>query len=191
MKKITVFIIIAMLPYAQSQAADTDQLTQKSREAIKLLSDELKTTLQSSMKAKGPLEAIEVCRVDAPRIADNVSKQSGMSVGRTALRYRNQENKPDAWEKSVLEQFEQRKIKGEELSTVDFSELTETGGKKVFRYMKAIPTVEVCLTCHGSKISEPLAAKITSLYPEDNATGFSIGDIRGAFTVIQTVDIPN
>jgi len=191
MKKITVFIIIAMLPYAQSQAADTDQLTQKSREAIKLLSDELKTTLQSSMKAKGPLEAIEVCRVDAPRIADNVSKQSGMSVGRTALRYRNQENKPDAWEKSVLEQFEQRKIKGEELSTVDFSELTETGGKKVFRYMKAIPTVEVCLTCHGSKISEPLAAKITSLYPEDNATGFSIGDIRGAFTVIQTVDIPD
>lgn len=191
MKKITVFIIIALLPFTQTQAVDTEQLAQKSRAGIKLLSEELKTTLQSSMKMKGPLESVAVCRVDAPRIAENVSQQSGMSVGRTSLRYRNQLNKPDAWEKSVLEQFEQRKTKGEELSTLDFSELTEIEGKKVFRYMKAIPTVEVCLTCHGSNISEPLAEKITSLYPEDNATGFSIGDIRGAFTVIQTVDIPD
>jgi hypothetical protein len=189
MRKITAYIILFLLPLGQVQAVDTDQQIQKSRAAIKMLADELKSTLQASMKANGPLESIAVCRIEAPQIAEKVSQQNDMSVARTSLRYRNQANKPDAWERSVLEQFEQRKIKGEEVNTLDYSEVTELEGKKVFRYMKAIPTAEVCLSCHGSNIPEPLAARINSLYPDDNATGFSLGDIRGAFTVIQPVGV--
>lgn len=189
MRKITAYMIVSLLPLGQVQAVDINQQEQKSRAAIKMLAEELKSTLQASMKANGTLESVAVCRVEAPKIAEKVSQQNGISVARTSLRYRNQANKPDAWERSVLEQFEQRKIKGEEVDTLDFSEVTELDGKNVFRYMKAIPTAEICLSCHGSNIPEPLAAKINSLYPDDNATGFSLGDIRGAFTAIQTVDI--
>ena len=70
---------------------------------------------------------------------------------------------------------------------MDYSEVTTHNGKKVFRYMKAIPTGDVCLSCHGSNINEPVANKINSLYPDDKAKGFSKGDIRGAFTIIQDI----
>jgi hypothetical protein len=32
-------------------------------------------------------------------------------------------------------------------------------------------------------VAEPLAETIESLYPEDRATGFEVGELRGAFTV--------
>ena len=188
MKKIIAYPFIFLVAFAQAEAVDTEQQLQKSRDAIKMLGGELKNTLQASMKANGPLESITVCRVQAPQIADKVSELTGMTVARTSLSVRNQANKPDAWEKSILQQFEDRKIKGEDVSALDYYELTEHDGKKVFRYMKAIPTMEACLNCHGSDIAEPLAAKINSLYPDDMATGFAVGDIRGAFTVIQAID---
>jgi hypothetical protein len=188
MKKITVYLLIAFLSFSQALAADTEQLTQKSRAAVKALGGELKSTLQASMKAKGPINSVAVCQVDAPLIAKKVSDEKGLTVARTSLKTRNQANTPDAWEKSVLEQFEKRKVKGESVEKLEFYEVTELEGQKVFRYMKAIATGEICLKCHGSNVAEPLATKINSLYPNDKATGFNKGDIRGAFTVIQPMD---
>ena len=188
MNKKLIYIIIGFLPFSQALAMDTEQLTQKSRAAIKMLGGELKATLQTSIKANGPVESIAVCNSDAPMISSKVSKEKGLTVERTSLKYRNPDNKPDAWETSVLEQFEQRKQKGESVKTMEFSELTEHDGQKVFRYMKAIPTGEVCLKCHGSNVQQAIANKLKSLYPDDMATGFKKGDIRGAFSVIQSVN---
>jgi len=188
MKKILAYIIISFLPFSQALAVDTEQLTQKSRVAVKALGGELKSILQASMKASGPIDSISVCNIEAPKISNKISAAKELFVARTSLKYRNQENKPDEWEKSVLEQFEQRKVKGEDVKTMEFSELTEHEGKKVFRYMKAIPTAEVCLKCHGSNVAQPITSKINSLYPDDKATGFKMGDIRGAFSVIQPIN---
>lgn len=188
MKKLSVLIFICLLPVSQSWAVDKEQLTQKSREAIKELGGELKATLQASMKAKGPIESISVCNIEASKIAQRISDEKKLTVARTSLKTRNVANHPDDWEKSVLEQFEQRKAKGEAVNTLDYSEITVHDDNKVFRYMKAIPTGDVCLNCHGSNIPEPLTKKIRSIYPDDKATGFNKGDIRGAFTVIQPIE---
>ena len=111
-----------------------------------------------------------------------------MEVGRTSLKIRNELNAPDAWELSVLEQFEQRKAKGEPVKTIEYSEVTQHNGNKVFRYMKAIPADDVCLMCHGENIADNLAAELGKLYPNDKATGFKKGDIRGAFTVVKVLE---
>jgi hypothetical protein len=63
--------------------------------------------------------------------------------------------------------------------------LLEENGKMVFRYMKAIPTRGICLRCHGEKIDPSLRMVLDRFYPEDQATGFEIGDVRGAFTIIK------
>jgi hypothetical protein len=69
------------------------------------------------------------------------------------------------------------------------AEFTEWEGRKVFRYMKAIPTDEICLNCHGGDTVKPeVAAKLAEFYPDDQARGFSVGDIRGAFTIVQPVE---
>lgn len=188
MKKILACIILSFLAISQASAVNTKQLTQESRTAVKVLGSELKSTLQTSVKANGIIETISVCNIKAPQISEKVSAEQGMSVARTSLKYRNPKNKPDDWEKSVLEQFEQRKINGEAVNTLEFSELTELNGKKVFRYMKAIPTDAVCLNCHGNNVAQPFVYKINSLYTDDKAVGYKKGDIRGAFSVIRPLD---
>ena len=56
--------------------------------------------------------------------------------------------------------------------------------------MRAIPLSPSCLTCHGSENDIPPVVKdhIQKLYPEDRATGYALGDVRGAFSVWQIID---
>jgi len=188
MKKQILLIISALLTSFTLYATDNQQLTSETRGAIKALGAELKATLQSSMKSEGPIKAISVCNTKAPMLAQKVSNEKGMEVGRTSLKTRNELNAPDSWELAVLEQFEHRKAEGEAVKTIEYSETTQHNGNKVFRYMKAIPTDDVCLMCHGEQISQDLSAELNKLYPNDKATGFKKGDIRGAFSVVKILE---
>ncbi len=170
-------------------AGDTPDLTAlnaESRAKIKNFAGSLKGALQTAIKEGGPVKAISVCNVRAPEIAAELSG-GGWTVGRTSQRTRNPENGPDAWETMVLEAFIDRAAAGESLKTMEAAAVVESGGARTYRYMKAIPTGEVCLTCHGSDLEPELAAKIRAVYPEDRATGFKLGELRGAFTVTKTV----
>jgi hypothetical protein len=106
-------------------------------------------------------------------------------VARTSLKYRNPDNAPDAWERMVLEQFEERKANGEDPKQMAYADVVKEDGTKQFRFMKAIPTGPVCLACHGETIDAAVEARIQQLYPGDRARGYNAGDIRGAFTIIQ------
>ncbi len=188
MKTLPLLTLAALLTTLQANAADTSQLTQETRGAIKALAAELKSTLQTAMKAEGPVKAIAVCNEQAPKLAQKVSNEKGMEVARTSLKIRNELNAPDAWELAVLEQFENRKAKGEPVKTIEYSETIQHNGNQVFRYMKAIPADDVCLMCHGETIPDALSAKLKQLYPNDQATGFKKGDIRGAFTAVKILE---
>ena len=186
MKNVIIAVSLALALTAPLFAAgDVEQRTQNSRQAIKELATSLKAALQSAMKSGGPTEAISVCRAKAPQIASEISEAKGWRVARTSLKTRNPANAPDDWELKVLRQFEERKAAGEDPKKIDYSEIVQIDGRSEFRYMKAIPTQEICLVCHGAKIAEPIASKLEELYPLDRARGYSIGDIRGAFTVAQ------
>jgi hypothetical protein len=181
-------IIITLLLFNLAYASDTEQLTAESRAAVKDLAAELKATLQAAIKTEGPLQAISVCNIKAPILAEEVSAEKSMMVARTSLRTRNDANAPDLWELFVLEQFERRKEAGEAISTLEYSEITQRNGSRVFRYMKAVPTDDVCLMCHGQHVPDDLSEKLKEFYPNDKATGFIKGDIRGAFTVTRVID---
>ncbi|MFT6900001.1 MAG: hypothetical protein ACJAXS_000156 [Colwellia sp.] len=49
--------------------------------------------------------------------------------------------------------------------------------------MKPIPTLGVCLTCHGVNLDDEITHKVKTLYPNDQAIDFKVGGIRGAFTL--------
>jgi hypothetical protein len=172
-----------MATLVPARAADTEQLIAHSRTAVKAYFQQLKGALVTSLKKDGSLKTIEVCKLKAPEIAQTLGQENGMKLGRTSLKYRNPDNKPDEWEKAVLEQFEQRKTAGEEVKQMEFSEIVEQDGKQTFRYMKAIPTkAKPCLACHGRNIEPDVAAEIDRHYPEDQARDYKSGDIRGAFS---------
>jgi hypothetical protein len=173
----TLFISAVIACFANVGLAD-EALLSEARSHAKNLGMSLKATLQASMKTDGPVTAIDVCHIQAPEIAKQVS-ENGWVVGRTALRVRNQDNAADAWETETLQAFVSRLEAGEAPDTLETS--TTMDGE--FRYMKAIPTGQVCLVCHGSELAAPVAAKIVALYPHDKATGFKEGELRGAFTL--------
>lgn len=164
-------------------AAEPDPRIEESRAAAQELGGALKSVLVAAMQAGGPVSAISVCNGKAPQIAGEISTRRGLEVGRTSLKFRNPANAPDSWERAVLERFEQEKAAGAAVDSLEFSETVSTEAGSEFRYMKAIPTGEVCLACHGSALAPEVAARIAELYPQDAATGFSAGDIRGAFTI--------
>ena len=185
MKKIiTVSLFLALTPHI-SMADDLNDFNQQSKMAIKEFAGTLKGALVSAMKSAGPIEAIKVCNQVAPEIAQTLSEKYDLTIARTSLKVRNQNNSPDTWEINVLNQFETRKANGEDVKKLVFSEAVDS---KQMRMMKAIPTAKVCLTCHGSNITESVQASLNTLYPDDQATGFSLGDIRGAFSVSKTID---
>ncbi len=172
-----------------ARAADEAALAAQAREVVREFAGELKRTLQEHLAAGGPVEAIGVCRLRAPAIAAGVGGRRGWEVGRTSLRTRNPANAPDEWERQVLERFESRRAAGEAPENLEYHEVVQVDGRRLFRYMKAIPTAPLCLGCHGDSLAPEVAARIDELYPQDRARGFSVGDIRGAFTLKR--ELPN
>jgi hypothetical protein len=145
----------------------------------------LKAELMKAMRDGGPANAIKVCKDRGPEIAAQKSKATGWRVARTSLKVRNPANEPDAWERRGLESFEARRAKGENVKDLDHGEVVTENDKKVFRYMKAIQTRGICLRCHGTNIDPAVSSALREFYPQDKATGFKLGDIRGAFTITQ------
>ena len=167
---------------ASAQGNDKAALVEQAKGAVQTLGGTLKGELEAAMKAGGPVEAMNICHTKAPEIAKAVSAEKGMEISRVSLKNRNPEmGAANEWQVAVLNDFEAKKAAGEDPATMAYAEVVD----KEFRFMKAIPTGAVCLKCHGTDLSPEVTAKLTELYPQDKATGYKEGDLRGAFVVVK------
>lgn len=166
---------------ASSPVAPSDPASraEQAANAAAVLGRDLKAKLVASMQAEGPVAAIDVCTIDAPAIAARVSAEAGLDVGRTSLRVRNPANRPDDREREVLERWSEALAAG--ATAEDLTVHVEEGN--AFLWMKPIVTEGPCLTCHGQVIPDEVAAALAARYPEDQATGYTLGELRGAFVV--------
>jgi hypothetical protein len=188
MKQFMTLCALSMVAVSAVHAGDYTAKVDASRITAKEFMQTLKQELQAGMQDGGPVNAISVCNLSAPAIANTYSVRNGWDVGRTSLKLRNPANAPDAWERSVLESFEERKAAGENPAKIEHYEVVSQDGVRELRYMKAIPTAELCLVCHGENIDTVTQARLDTLYPEDQARGYKAGDIRGAFSISQPLD---
>jgi hypothetical protein len=143
------------------------------------------------MKAGGPVAAIKVCRDVAPDIANTLSLENGWRVTRISSKPRNTMlGTADEWESRTLSEFERRLTEGESFQDISSANFVLEDGKSYFRYMKPIPVQAICLNCHGSdeQISPAVKAELAKYYPHDRATGYSVGNLRGAVSIKQPVD---
>ncbi|MFW2374380.1 MAG: Tll0287-like domain-containing protein [Gammaproteobacteria bacterium] len=182
-----IFILTCSLCLSSLASADNHlkERASKSKEVAQDFMKQLKAELGKAMKSGGPVAAISVCNHQAPLIAKNLSDKYGWKIARTSLQVRNPENSADDWEADVLQKFENRKAMGEAVKPMAYYAVVENNNQQNFRFMKAIPTAEVCLKCHGQNIAPEVKARLDELYPTDKARGYKLGDIRGAFTISQ------
>jgi hypothetical protein len=140
---------------------------------------QLKPALMDAMSNGGPTQAIPACAEKAPAISQALSKESGWQITRVSLKARNPVAIPDAFERQVLEDFERRREAGETTRQLRHSEVVD--GQ--FRYMQAQLTESLCLACHGTQIEPGVRDMIRAKYPDDQATGYQLGDVRGAISL--------
>lgn len=168
-------------PSAEEQAAMAADARKASGALIQQLGGELKAALAAS----GPEGAIGVCKERAPQIAADVSRQFGFDVKRVSPKNRNPAGVPDAWEAEAQAGLEKRMAAGEKPETLDTWQVVSTPTGKQFRYAKALPVQPLCLTCHGDATTIPdgVKARLAAEYPNDKATGYAPGMVRGIVSV--------
>lgn len=162
-------------------------LTAEADRLSALLGSRLRSELQTAIAAGGPVNAIAVCHERALPIASELGAESGWTLGRTSLRVRNPANAPDAWESAMLNDFAARIGAGEAPAALQAHTVVAGASTQQFRYVKAIVTQDICTVCHGTAVAPELMQQITRLYPDDQATGFRTGELRGAFTLSKTI----
>lgn len=185
----TALIATAVLAVTLGQSvpalADEAKLLEEARGIATKMPPKLLEVLEAEVKKSGHAEAMTVCREKAPQMAKSLSEQTGWAIRRVSLKNRNPKAAPDAWEKAVLEDFDRRTTAGEKPTGMEKGEVVADGDKKFYRYMKALPTQDLCLNCHGmsDRIDPAVQSKLKELYPEDKAVGYGPAEIRGAITI--------
>lgn len=176
------FLLATAMLAATVAHANDEALLADARKVTMTLAPKLMAVLQQELAKSGAEGAIPVCKDMAPVMAAEVSQQTGWKIKRASLKTRNEaRGTPDAWEKAALEDFEKRAAAGESPATLEKGE--QVGNE--YRYVKAVPMQAQCLACHGTadQISPAVKAVLDRHYPNDRATGYALGQIRGVISV--------
>lgn len=174
-------LLIAMMALPMLAHAAEDALLLETRAVATAMPPKLMAELQKEMAAGSLVSAIAACRDTAPQMAKEISAKTGWQIRRVSLKNRNPKAVPDAWEKAVLTEFDQRVAAGADAATLEKAEIIDD----TYRYMKALPTQPMCLSCHGNagEIPADVKTKLRELYPDDRATGYTVGAVRGAISI--------
>ena len=138
--------------------------------AVNAMASEAMGELEAALESGDPAEAIAVCREKAPSIAARVAEQYGLKIGRTSFNLRNPSNLPPEWADELVAA---RSEKPAFLVGPD-------GG---FGALLPIRLKAECQMCHGpaEMMDADVLAAIAEHYPDDQAVGFTEGDLRGWF----------
>ena len=173
---------------AQARVPDTTGSAlalQQSRGATRDLLLSLRRTLEDHLSAGGPIHAIAVCADTAQAMTEAIGKKSALAIRRVSDRWRNPLNEPDGFERPVLALFAEALRETTLTDASEHSEVVLEDGRRVLRYMKPIRIAGMCTACHGepSRMDPALREVIRDRYPDDRATGYAIGDLRGAVSI--------
>lgn len=155
---------------------------EQARDAANALGAELIETLLQELSDGGPVQAMQVCSEIAPSIAEKHSTRNRL-VGRVSLKPRNPANAPDAFAERKLNELASLHAQGE--MPDEIAEMVQEDGRLWLRYLRPISIMPPCLLCHGERdqLDEQVVELLQERYPDDSATGYAVGDLRGAITV--------
>lgn len=176
-------LLVSSISFQTLAVKSDSELSLKSEanEIVKRFTGELKPKLKQAIQSGGLSNAVKVCAEDAPKIAQRLNKETSWSVKRVSLKARNINANPDAFEMKILKRFEhENKAKN---TTLEYAKINN----KNYRYMRAQRTGNLCLNCHGESIAPAVKSTLAEYYPQDQATGYKLGDVRGAISLIKNM----
>lgn len=175
---------IGAVPRAPQVARESpESVLRQARQLADELLEKVRQLLLSELEKGGYEGAVRVCSEIAQEIPRQMERQTGASIRRVSLRYRNPQDAPDEYERQKLEQFDRQNR--ERALPEESAEIVREGDREYLRYMRPILVGPMCITCHGPTEAIPSAVRavLAEKYPEDRATGYRSGDVRGAVSI--------
>ena len=138
------------------------------------LKKQLGTRLKHKLQEKGPADAIEYCSERALPITARVGDGMGWTLKRITDKPRNASNQATPEELVLLAAMR--------------SDLESGHLEPFYRLGEAVYQpllVEApCLLCHGEHLANDVREALVKRYPDDAATGYRLGQLRGAIKVV-------
>lgn len=187
--RLAVLLSLALMPACASERpADApppldEAMVAEAQVAAGALGGEMMSMLTGALANGGPEAAIAIC-ADSAQARTQRFQNSGLSVHRVGTRVRNPLNAPDTFERAILDAFEASVLAGHPPADTAVMEALPGGGTRL-RYLRPVILQEGCLACHGAReeISPSIRALLAERYPDDQATGYKVGELRGAVSV--------
>jgi len=142
----------------------------------------LSSNLQSSIVSGGVSNALPYCSLAASPLTASMAQKHGVSLRRFTHKPRNPAGMADVVELGLLDQF--RKALAFTNTVPPVVAILEPG--TVTFVAPIVLNNPMCLNCHGEPdkdIKPENIAIIRGLYPRDQATGFRLGELRGAWRI--------
>ncbi len=142
--------------------------------------DTLSKTLRYVIQTASADSAVRFCNVQAYPITA-VYASEGIQIKRTSLKYRNPANEPDVLEYVILNEY-----KTQQQSALELKPTIRRDKNGTVHYFKPILLQGMCVTCHGdpaSDIPDSVKHALSTLYPNDQATGYHVGELRGMWHI--------
>jgi hypothetical protein len=145
----------------------------------------LSSNLQSAIQSGGISNALPFCSLAASPLTAGMAEKHGVSLRRVTHKARNPSDKADAAELAILKSFETALAAGNSPNPPPPLATNLVTGQATF-FAPIVLGNELCLKCHGEPgkdISAVDLAIIEQHYPQDEATGFKLGQLRGAWRI--------
>lgn len=137
----------------------------------------LLANVMTAMSDGGPVNAVSFCNIHAISLTDSLAKDYNCIIQRVSDKYRNPANKLNGKDAEVLANL----TSSNSTKPVIVSE----SGRLVY-YKPIKIAIPACLKCHGQagkEIDAKTMEIISHKYPDDLATGYKEGDLRGLWKI--------
>lgn len=167
----------------QTSAPDFDHKAYKMKGMIiaKNTFKTFKSNIQTVAAKDGLPDVVNFCHDNAKKLTDSLGKVNNVVIKRTSHKLRNDKNEPDADSKAVLDNYLKMQKTKQTLEPV-----VKKGTDGYVHFYAPIKLKAECLKCHGTPgqdVSEEIYKLIKEKYPNDTATGFKEGELRGIWDI--------
>ena len=181
---LSIWLATSFISCSQSKEPDEKTraaLMEKGKRISSNLSGALQAKLSSEIQENGITEAIKYCSVNALPLTDSISKAEQVKISRISHRNRNPLNAANSEEIELIKKYVLEMETG-----VALAPTVVTKNSKHTYYAPIVIAMPTCLKCHGqpgTDIDAQVMNTLNTLYPEDKATGFEMGELRGLFKI--------
>jgi len=191
-QSILAFLLLVMIQTACSadpelQPKVSDQMVLEAGQILTATTFQtLSGQLSQAIEEGGVPHALEFCSVEAIPLTENVSQEFDVQIRRASHKPRNPQNRATEVELSVIDTY----IEALE-NALDLTPQILREDDRIHYFAPIRIGLNSCIQCHGNPetdIDQEHLSLIRSLYPGDEATGFSMGDLRGIWSISLPAD---